>query len=772
MLRVEADAAAPASTGLARAADGLAVETAADATEALDRIRTGAFDCVVSDYELPGTDGVELLEAVRAERPDLPFILFTGQGSEAVASDAISAGVTDYLRKGADAEQYRLLANRIRNAVERTRAERARTRHLEAIETAREGISILDADGEFVYVNEAYADLYGYDPEAMVGEHWELVYPDDDAETVRTEILPTVEADGYWHGETTGVRADGTTFPEDHVVSRTDRGDLVCTVRDRSEPRDRRAELRLKNRVLEEAPIGITIADVAAEDNPLVYVNDHFEALTGYDAEEVVGRDCRFLQGERTREEPVAAMREAIGNAEPVTVELRNYRKDGSEFWNRVTIAPLLDDDGTVQNWVGFQEDVTERKERERERAALEHGIEHVGVGVASYDEEGRIRYANEQYAAMLGTTRAELAGRPIWEVNPEFESDRFGAYWDSYDPGETRVYETVHERLDSGERIPVETTTTSVRIDDTPYHIGTINDITERKARERQLRREVDRLDEFASIVSHDLRNPLNVAQGHLDLLDPASDGDADHVRTVRDALDRMNDIITDTLTLARQGRVVDETEPVSLRHVAEESWRNADTGSARLDVVDDRTIRADPDRLRSVLENLFRNSAEHGSAGSRTGSGDSVEHSSAGSRTESDDSAEHGSAGSRSGPHGNSVEHGSTSSRPPADDSAEHGSASSRTESDETADRGSGLTVRVGGLADGFYVEDDGPGIPETDRDSVFEAGYSTAEESSGFGLTIVQQIAAAHGWAIRVTDAAGGGARFEFTGVAADT
>ena len=269
VLHVEADAAAPTSTELSRAAGGLAVAAATDAEEALDRLRTGEFDCVVSDYDLPGTDGIELLEAVRAERPGLPFVLFTDQGSEGVASDAISAGVTDDLRKGSGPEQYRLLASRIRNAVERTRAERARTRHLEAIETAREGISILDDDGVFIYVNEAYADLYGYDPDAMVGEHWELVSPDDGVETVRTEVLPAVETDGYWHGETTGLRADSTTFWEDHVVSRTDRGDLVCTVRDRSERRDRRAALRLKNKVLEEAPIGITIAAPAAEDTPL-----------------------------------------------------------------------------------------------------------------------------------------------------------------------------------------------------------------------------------------------------------------------------------------------------------------------------------------------------------------------------------------------------------------------------------------------------------------------------------------------------------------------
>jgi PAS domain S-box-containing protein len=681
------------ATFLAREVDAITVETATSADEGLDRIRTGSFDCVVSDHEMPGMDGIELLEAVREEYPDLPFILYTGKGSEAVASDAISAGVTDYLQKKSGSEQYELLANRIRNAVERTRAEQARQRHLEAIETAREGISILDGDGEFIYVNEAYAALYGYDPEEMVGEHWKLIYPDDEVETARTEILPVVEDRGYWHGETTGLRADGTTFPEDHVLSLTDRGDLVCTVRDISDRRDRQAELQLKNRVLDEAPIGITIAEPAGEDNPLIYVNDHFEELTGYDASEVIGEDCRFLQGENTCEEPVAAMREAIENVEPVTVELLNYRADGTEYWNRVTIAPLVDDDGTVENFVGFQEDVTERKERDRDRAALEHGIEHVGVGVASYDDEGRIQYANEQYAELLGTTRSALIGSYVWEVNPEFDPDRFDDYWDSYDLGETRVHEAVHQRFDTGERVPTQTTTTHVRIDDAPYHIGTITDITEQKAHEQQLQREIDRLDKFASIVSHDLRNPLNVAQGHLELIE--AEGDSDHIEPVRNALGRMNEIITDTLTLARQGRVVDETEPVSLRVVAEGSWRNADIGSATLEVDDDPTIHADPQRLRSIFENLFRNSAEHAGA----------------------------------------------------------------------------VTVRVGSLQHGFYVEDDGPGIPEATRDDIFEAGYSTAEESSGFGLTIVREIAEAHGWTVRVTDSASGGARFEFTGVETD-
>jgi PAS domain S-box-containing protein len=111
----------------------------------------------------------------------------------------------------------------------------------------------------------------------------------------------------------------------------------------------------------------VVLTDPAAEDSPILYADHRFLTLTGYDEAEVVGRNCRFLGGEATAEEPVAAIREAVAAGEPATVELRNYRKDGTAFWNRVSIAPIRDADGGVVNYVGFQGDVTERTERERE---------------------------------------------------------------------------------------------------------------------------------------------------------------------------------------------------------------------------------------------------------------------------------------------------------------------------------------------------------------------------------------------------------------------
>ena len=258
-------------------------------------------------------------------------------------------------------------------------------------------------------------------------------------------------------------------------------------------------------------------------------------------------------------------------------------------------------------------------------------------------------------------------------------------------------------------------------------------------REREQELKRKNDRLEEFASVISHDLRNPLNVAQGHLELA--RGEVESERLSTVADAHDRMARLIEDLLTLAQEGETIDETQLVNLVELGEACQRNLATADATLSVQIDRTVVADRDRLRQLLENLLRNSVEHSSTGPRSQAhGDSVEHSSTGSRTKSGDSVEHGSTGGGSDP------------------------------DEATTDEGSGVTITIGELDDGtgFYVEDDGPGIPEADRERIFEGGYSTSDSGTGFGLRIVERIADAHGWRVRATEGTEGGARFEFSGV----
>lgn len=121
-------------------------------------------------------------------------------------------------------------------------------------------------------------------------------------------------------------------------------------------------QLYLKNLVLAEAAEGITISDNLQPDNPIVYANEGFERLTGYGREDVLGRNCRFLQGEQTEPNKIAEIRNSIHAEKPCSVEILNYRKDGSTFWNLLSITPIRNEKGQVTNFIGIQSDITKRK--------------------------------------------------------------------------------------------------------------------------------------------------------------------------------------------------------------------------------------------------------------------------------------------------------------------------------------------------------------------------------------------------------------------------
>ena len=155
-------------------------------------------------------------------------------------------------------------------------------------------------------------------------------------------------------------RADDTTADHEGATGSDDGGTAGQTT-------DEEWSFSVK-RAMDEAPAGITVTDPTRPDNPIIYANDKFEEVTGYSPADARGQNCRFLQGAETAVEPVAEIRAAVDNQEDVEVELRNYRKDGTAFWNQVSITPVRDDDGSVVNYVGFQQDITERKRLERDR--------------------------------------------------------------------------------------------------------------------------------------------------------------------------------------------------------------------------------------------------------------------------------------------------------------------------------------------------------------------------------------------------------------------
>lgn len=216
---------------LERVDDRIQVVSVEDATAGLERLRADdRIECVLSDYEMPGEDGLVFLGSVRACRPNLPFVLYTGQSDEEIAAEAITAGVDDYVQKGSTRTHYLKLGVRIRRAVERRRAEAEKETRLAELEAAREGICIIDARGRVKYANRAYLDLYGYERDELLGEPWETLHPDDEVALITSEVLPYVEEHGEWGGESVGQRADGTTFSESKSVSTLPDGELVIVV--------------------------------------------------------------------------------------------------------------------------------------------------------------------------------------------------------------------------------------------------------------------------------------------------------------------------------------------------------------------------------------------------------------------------------------------------------------------------------------------------------------------------------------------------------------
>lgn len=357
-----------------------------------------------------------------------------------------------------------------------------------------------------------------------------------------------------------------------------------------------------------------------------------------------------------------------------------------------------------------------EAKQQERVLQRYERLVETVGDGMYALDSDGHFMTINNGLVEMTGYSREGLLGEHVsLVIDGLIDEENDGT--SNATPSDEAVLdelvsdrplepETMEVRLrrKDGKRIPCEAKVGGLWEDD-EYRgsVGVLRDITDRKRRERALRRQNERLDAFASIVSHDLRNPLGVAQGYVDVL--AESENLEELEHVTASLDRMEAIIQDVLELARRGGNAAETEPVSLEDVVEDAWSNVETKGATLEVDRSTTIAADRSRLLRFLENLFRNAIEHG---------------------------------------------------------------------------GEDVTLRVGRMDDqsstdapgddsvGFYVADDGAGIPPSVRGQLFDSEFSTSETGLGIGLWVVKEVASAHDWTTNATESRSGGARFEFENV----
>jgi PAS domain S-box-containing protein len=619
----------------------------------------------------------------------------------------------------------------------------------DALNRMTDGFIGVDDNWAVTYVNDRAIELLGSDESPEVGDDfWEAfpgIYDSEFGrayrEAAETQEPASVEA---FYGRLDGwFRA--TAYPAEDGISIyfrdvTDEKDL---------DRRLRRENELRERVFETTPTGVAVLD---GDGTFLRANDRTRELLGFD-EAALGTvnyaDLDWSRADDTEDGlPVENVFE-VGRS-GIESEYVLTMSDGTRRYLAVSAAPLdatadhpgtgeNDDEGdpddTHEEVVVVIDDHTEQRLLERrlrdEQSSLRRLYEVAGDSELSFEEKlreilavGRDRLGVElgfltdihgdtqHITEAVGSHQLIRSGEscPLSQAYCKRTIDEDGllAVYDAIQAGweDTEAYEVFELGCYIGGKVIVngdlygtlcfadhdprgesfsesETTFVELLTQWVSYEL-------ERHESREQIERQNERLDGFASVVSHDLRNPLNVADARVELA--RDSGDIAHLDDAADALDRIDEIIDDMLSLARHGEDVVDTDPISLADVAGRAWEGIDrTEGATLSLAADLpTVRGDESRVVRLFEKLFGNAVDH--------AGDTVH-------------------------------------------------------------------VTVGSHDDGFYVADDGPGIPEEERGKVFERGFSTEQSGTGFGLGVVAEIAEAHEWGVKVRESSDGGARFEF-------
>ena len=713
-------------------------------------------DCLVAGYDLPDGDGIDLLRRVRGRSPALPFVLYTEAGSEAVASEAVAAGVTAYLPADALSDPLERLADRVRAV------------------TPTEAPAVADSDGRLGRLESAIRDLMGEtEPERIAERTAAAASHVLDVDEVTVHLR---DGDGFsTAGGDSGDAADRLTPPpatgaaagdgaagacvddgqratvplgehgvvtlgtaSGEPVGEVDRRLAAVLATNAAAAVERAADERALRRdrddlaaLFENIPDPAVEMRMEAEAARVERVNTAFEETFGYDGRELRGESVDDYIVPEDSVEEAEQYNDSIAAGDRIHGEVERLTADGRRDFILHAVANEV---GDQTRGYGIYTDITEQKQRRRELERQNQRIE------ALHDVAGRMKAASDRasvYDVVIDAAdeilefdlsivdevdgdrlvpQAISSGISLadyYEETPIDRADNLGA--ETARSGETFLVDDLREtryapanfEFRSALSVPLgewgiyQTVATEAAAFSeadrqlaellADHAVGAISRLErERELEERaaELARQNERLDQFASVVSHDLQNPLSVARGRLELAE--STGDAEHFRAVERAHERIEDLVDGLLTLARRGERMGEAVPVGLDGAAEQAWRTVETGDLELVVDADGTVSADPERLRQLLENLFTNAVEHADGATR---------------------------------------------------------------------------VTVEALENGFCVADDGSGIPPGDRNGIFESGHSGDRAGTGLGLAIVDTVAEAHGWTVTIGECDGGGAEFEF-------
>ena len=342
--------------------------------DGLAALHRESVDVALVDLRLGPDSGLDLIQQAKAEGITTPFILLTGQGDEELDARAVELGAADYLAKG------RLdgpaLLRSIRYAIDRAAANEdlasSEAQYRLLFENNPTPMCLaVPGSGRMNAMNAAARRLYGV-PQQEVSQQ-------NISDLADKSLSPEPDGDGVVLQSGAGLERhrtkDGRKLVVEVACQNITIGNhelALFTLTDKTAQIENTRQLKLLQRCIEASSNGMVVADAQADDMPLVYVNPTFERITGYTAAEVLGRNCRFLQGDPPDDSNTLALEtihRGLANGEEVSVMLRNYRKDGTPFWNDLYLSPIRNQRNEITHYVGVQNDISERKSIEHQLA-------------------------------------------------------------------------------------------------------------------------------------------------------------------------------------------------------------------------------------------------------------------------------------------------------------------------------------------------------------------------------------------------------------------
>ncbi|GAA4280960.1 PAS domain-containing sensor histidine kinase [Gaetbulibacter aestuarii] len=525
------------------------------------------------------------------------------------------------------------------------------------LETISEGVIIVDFEQNIVDLNAASEAIFGYSKKELLGKSLNILTPSN-FHKVYTSQFKTIIKNGkrIKMSETKdiyGVKKDGTIISVDAELNPFtvyDKTYVMAVFRDISEKKEIERNLMLRTKALQSAQNGIVITDALKHDNPIIFYNSAFQKLTGYSDKEILNHNCRFLQKDDRDQPPLKKLRDCISKGQSCQATLRNYKKDGTLFWNDLYVFPITDSEGIVTNFIGIQNDVTHKIQQEEERHHLGSILNESLNEIYVLDAE-TLKFLNVNFGAQqnLGYTFEELKHMTILDIKPPENRKRLQETINVLQKKnvEKVKYENEHIRKD-GTTYPVEVHFQRSKLYNKNVFIAIALDITERKNYTKKLEKQVEErthqlekalskekeLNEiktnFLSMVSHEFKTPLSAILTSSELLrkyvvKEHADKRQKHIKTIIDKVYYLNNIINDFLSLEKleTGKVNYRLNQFNLSKVIDQAVYDANMLLKKgqqiqyPEDIDGLSVYQDEKIIHLILSNLLHNAIKYSDEG-----------------------------------------------------------------------------------------------------------------------------------------------------------